>query len=120
MKILIAEDSEVMRQTVVRTLRQAGYGHCTLVEAVDGRDALTKVYEEDPDLVLSDWNMPRMTGIALLSALRSSGDARPFGFVTARSSGPMRDIAVRAGALFLIATPVSSAMLRAALEPVLG
>jgi two-component system chemotaxis response regulator CheY len=119
-KILVADDSADMRQTVVRSLRRAGYGHCQIVEAVDGRDALTKVYEQDPDLVLSDWNMPQMTGIALLSTLRSAGDQRPFGFVTARGSGPMRDVAVRAGALFLIAMPVTTAVLRAALEPVLG
>jgi two-component system chemotaxis response regulator CheY len=120
MKILVADDSRVMRQIVVRALRQAGYGHCEVVEAVDGKDALSKVQEENPDLVLSDWNMPEMTGIDLLATLRSSGDGRPFGFVTSEGSGPMRDTAERAGALFLIAKPFTSEAFRAALEPVLG
>lgn len=120
MKILVADDSEVMRRRVVRTLQEAGYGDCAVIEAVDGRDALTKVYEENPDLVLSDWNMPGMSGIALLSALRSSGDRRPFGFVTSRSSASMREIAIRAGALFLIAMPFTAVAFRAELEPVLG
>jgi two-component system chemotaxis response regulator CheY len=120
MKILVADDSRVMRQIVVRALRQAGYGHCDVVEAVDGKDALSKVREENPDLVLSDWNMPEMTGIDLLATLRSAGDGRPFGFVTSEGSEPMRDTAERAGALFLIAKPFTSEAFRAALEPVLG
>jgi two-component system chemotaxis response regulator CheY len=120
MKILVADDSRVMRQIVVRALRQAGYGHCEVVEAENGRDALSKVHDENPDLVLSDWNMPEMTGLDLLSTLRQSGDARPFGFVTSEGSEPMRDTAQKAGALFLIAKPFTSDAFRAALEPVLG
>ena len=72
MKILVADDSRVMRQIVIRTLRQAGYDGHTVVEAQDGRDALEKVAAEQPDLVLSDWNMPEMNGIDCLRALRSS------------------------------------------------
>ena len=63
MKILVADDSRVMRQIVIRTLRQAGYDDHEIVEAEDGADALAKVGSEQPDLVLSDWNMPNMTGI---------------------------------------------------------
>lgn len=120
MKILVADDSRVMRQIVVRALRQAGYGHHDVVEACDGQDALSKVHEEQPDLVLSDWNMPNMSGLDLLSSLRSGGDTRPFGFVTSEGSPQMRDTAERAGAMFLIAKPFSSDMFRDALEPVLG
>jgi two-component system chemotaxis response regulator CheY len=120
MKILVADDSRVMRQIVVRALRQAGYGHCEVVEAENGRDALTKVHAENPDLVLSDWNMPEMTGLDLLASLRSAGDGRPFGFVTSEGSDPMRATAAQAGALFLIAKPFTSEAFREALEPVLG
>ena len=82
MKILIADDSRVMRQIVIRTLRQAGFDDHDIVEAEDGRDAYDKVQSEHHDLVLSDWNMPNMTGIECLQALRSSGSVVPFGFVT--------------------------------------
>src|SRR3954452_19947667 len=101
MKILVADDSRVMRQIVVRALRQAGYGHCEVIEAVDGQDALLKVHAEDPDLVLSDWSMPRMTGLDLLATLRRTGDHRPFGFVTSEATAPSRITAERAGAQFL-------------------
>ena len=77
MKILIADDSKVMRQIVLRTMRQAGFGHHDFVEAADGAEALDKVAAEAPDLVLSDWNMPNKTGIDLLRDLRGSGNAGP-------------------------------------------
>jgi two-component system chemotaxis response regulator CheY len=120
MKILVVDDSRVMRQIVVRTLRQAGFGHCEVVEATDGRDGFAKVQAEQPDLVLSDWNMPEMSGIDFLSALRASGDQRPFGFVTSEGSDPMRATAEQAGAMFLIAKPFTPETFRDALDPVLG
>ncbi|NYI99834.1 two-component system chemotaxis response regulator CheY [Nocardioides thalensis] len=105
MKILIADDSRVMRQIVVRTLRQAGHGGHDIVEAENGKQALELVQSEQPDLVLSDWNMPEMTGIDCLSALRASGSTVKFGFVTSEGSDEMRERAAAAGAAFLIAKP---------------
>jgi two-component system chemotaxis response regulator CheY len=120
MKILVADDSRVMRQIVTRTLRQAGFSGHDLVEAENGRAALETIQGERPDLVLSDWNMPEMTGIELLRELRSSGEQVPFGFVTSEGSPEMRQAAEDAGALFLIAKPFTPEAFREALEPVLG
>jgi two-component system chemotaxis response regulator CheY len=107
-KILIADDSRVMRQIVIRTLRQAGFDDHDIVEAEDGRDAYDKVQSEKPDLILSDWNMPNMTGIECLEALRNAGSTVPFGFVTSEGSEEMRGKAADAGALFLIAKPFTA------------
>jgi two-component system chemotaxis response regulator CheY len=120
MKILVADDSRVMRQIVVRTLRQAGYDDVDIVEAEDGADCLVKVGTESPDLVLSDWNMPNMLGIDCLRALRARGSAVPFGFVTSEGSPEMRAEADAAGALFLIAKPFTADTFRDALDPVLA
>ena len=120
MKILIADDSRVMRQIVIRTLRQAGYDGHDIVEAEDGRDAYDKVQSESPDLVLSDWNMPNMTGLECLQALRSSGSSVPFGFVTSEGSEEMRGKAADAGALFLIAKPFNEETFQDALEGVIA
>src|SRR3712207_1259123 len=119
-KILVADDSRVMRQIVIRTLRQAGYDDHEIVEAEDGRDAYDKVQSEHPDLVLSDWNMPNMTGIECLQALRSSGSGVPFGFVTSEGSAEMRDRASAAGALFLIAKPFNEETFKDALDGVIA
>lgn len=120
MKIVIADDSRVMRQIVTRTLRQAGFGHHDVVEAEDGVDALSKVVTEQPDLVLSDWNMPNKTGIELLRDLRGSENAVPFGFVTSEGSPEMRQVAEDAGALFLIAKPFTPETFESALTGVLA
>jgi len=120
MRILIADDSRVMRQIVKRTLRQAGYADAEVSEAENGQEALTAITAEAPDLVLSDWNMPEMTGIELLVALRAKGHAVPFGFVTSEGSPEMRAKAESAGALFLVAKPFTPDSFREALEPVLG
>ena len=120
MKILIADDSRVMRQIVVRTLRQAGLGGHDIVEAADGAAAFDVVTSEKPDLVLSDWNMPELTGIELLQRLRAAGQTVPFGFVTSEGSPQMREEAERAGALFLIAKPFTADTFADVLAPVLG
>jgi two-component system chemotaxis response regulator CheY len=120
MKILVADDSRVMRQIVIRTLRQAGYSGHDVVEAGDGKEALELVRSEAPDLVLSDWNMPEMNGIDLLTTLRASGSTVPFGFVTSEGSEDMRARAATAGALFLIAKPFTPETFGDALSGVLG
>jgi two-component system chemotaxis response regulator CheY len=118
-KILVTDDSRVMRQIVIRTLRQAGYDDHDVIQAENGREAFELVGSEKPDLVLSDWNMPEMTGLECLQALRASGSTVPFGFVTSEGSPEMRERAEGAGALFLIAKPFTADTFRDALDGVL-
>jgi len=108
MRILVVDDSRVMRSIVTRTLRQAGFDEHEIVEAGDGRQALDVISLDAPDVVLSDWNMPEMSGIELLQALRASGNQVPFGFVTSEGSPEMRKIASDSGAMFLIAKPFTA------------
>jgi two-component system chemotaxis response regulator CheY len=117
-KILIADDSRVMRQIIIRTLRQAGHGGHDVIEAEDGRQALALVQTEAPDLILSDWNMPEMNGIDCLTTLRGWGSTVPFGFVTSEGSDEMRRRAAAAGASFLIAKPFTPEALDEALRGV--
>ena len=63
MKILICDDSKAMRMIVKRTLRQAGFGDHEVLEAEDGAQGLAVAQAEAPDLILSDLNMPNMSGI---------------------------------------------------------
>ena len=120
MRVIVADDSRVMRQIVIRTLRQAGYGDWEVTEAPDGAVALQLALEQDPDLILSDWNMPEMTGIDMLRSLRAAGSDIPVAFVTSEGSDQMREIADAEGALFLIAKPFTAESFRDALEPVLA
>lgn len=120
MKILIVDDSRVMRQIVARTLRQAGYGAHAVVEAADGREALVAVHRHEPDVVLSDWNLPQLDGLELLAALRDSGNDVPFGFVTSECAPEMVARATAAGAAFVITKPFTAESFHEGLGPVLG
>jgi two-component system chemotaxis response regulator CheY len=107
-KILVVDDSKAMRMIVTRTLRQAGLGNHTIVEGCDGAEGLALVASESPDLVMSDWNMPNLSGIDFLRALRAQGNDVRFGFVTSESTDAMRATAEQAGALFLIGKPFTA------------
>jgi two-component system chemotaxis response regulator CheY len=105
MKILIVDDSRAMRRIVQRTLRQAGFKGHDIVEAENGAEAFELVKSEQPDLILSDWHMPVMSGIEFKRALNDAEIATPFGFVTSENTQEMREIAAEAGADFLLAKP---------------
>lgn len=120
MKILIADDSRAMRQVVAHMLREAGFRGHDIIEAANGSLALDAAKAEQPDLIISDWNMPTMTGIEFLVKLREDGQATPFGFVTTEVSEQMRQTALDAGASFLIGKPFTSDDFQDALEDILG
>jgi two-component system chemotaxis response regulator CheY len=105
MRVLVVDDSKAMRMIVIRTLRQSGIRIAEIREAEDGAQGLAAVAEWKPHLVLSDWNMPNMTGIEFLTALRSSGNSTTFGFVTSESGSAVREQALAAGASFLLVKP---------------
>ncbi len=108
MKILVVDDSRAMRRIVSRTIRQAGYEGHDIVEAENGREALGVVEAEKPDLILSDWHMPEMTGLEFLKALNEKGLEIPFGFVTSECTTEMVEAATEAGAMFLLAKPFTA------------
>lgn len=119
-KVLVVDDSKAMRMIVVRTLRQAGFDEIQATEAVNGKDALSKLETESFDLVLSDWNMPEMSGIELCTALKATRPSVKLGFVTSEGTASMRDQAREAGALFLIGKPFTVEAFQMALRPYLA
>ena len=120
MKILVVDDSKAMRMIVQRTLRQAGYGDAAMTEAANGKEALDVLRRESFDVVLSDWDMPEMSGIQLLEAVRAEKIAVRFGFVTSEGTTPMREQAAAAGALFLVAKPFTVESFQDAMKTALG
>lgn len=116
MKILIVDDSRAMRRIIHRTLRQAGFNHLEIIEAADGAEALELARGTRPDLILSDWHMPRMSGLEFKRALNEAGIGIPFGFVTSENTHEMRQLAEEAGADFLLAKPFTPGDMSLALE----
>jgi two-component system chemotaxis response regulator CheY len=118
MQILVVDDSKAMRSIVMRAVRQAGYD-VQFVEACNGAEALQTIRAKTPNLVLADWNMPEMSGIELLQALRKEGNQVRVGFVTSESDASARDLAFQSGASFMINKPFTPDALKAALGPVM-
>jgi len=85
-KILCVEDEDFLREDLREELEDAGYD---VVTACDGRDAIERIGEEKPDLILCDMMMPEMDGEALLVHIRSAMPALsdvPFIFLTAKGT----------------------------------
>lgn len=72
MRILVVDDSKVARAVIRKVLGEIGYS--VVHEATDGVEAMVKLRESTFDLVMTDWNMPRMDGIELVREVRDSPD----------------------------------------------
>ena len=85
MRVLIVDDFSTMRRIVKNILRQLGFNN--VVEADDGTSAWEILNREKIEFIVSDWNMPQMTGIELLRRVRSSEQhaETPFLMVTAEA-----------------------------------
>lgn len=85
MRVLIVDDFSTMRRIIRNILRQLGFNN--VVEADDGTTAWEVLNREKIDFIVSDWNMPNMTGIELLRKVRSSEQHGnlPFLMVTAEA-----------------------------------
>ena len=119
MDILIVDDSKAMRGIVMRAVKAAGFADATYHEAGNGAEALAAVRAAQPDLVLTDWNMPEMSGFELIQKLRADGNAVKVGLVTSESDPALRQRAIDAGALFILSKPFTPDAVKAALQPVL-
>ncbi|WP_320008902.1 chemotaxis response regulator CheY [Maridesulfovibrio sp.] len=86
MKVLVVDDFATMRRIIKNILRQIGFTN--IVEADDGTTAWETLNKDDSiQFIVSDWNMPQMTGIELLRKVRSSEEFAdiPFLMVTAEA-----------------------------------
>ncbi|MEZ6086779.1 MAG: response regulator [Pirellulaceae bacterium] len=95
-KVLLVDDSGVMRKIILRALNAVGV--TDVVEAADGVEALEHFKAEEIDLVLSDWNMPNMNGLDLLKAIRATGSKVPLIMITTESEQARVLQAIQAGA----------------------
>jgi two-component system chemotaxis response regulator CheY len=74
MNILVVDDFSTMRRIITNVLRQLGFD--SISEAEDGAKALQKLESESFDFVITDWNMPQMSGLDLIKAIRASEDEK--------------------------------------------
>ena len=115
MRVLVVDDSRAMRMLVKHALRQAGH-EADVIEAADGAQALESLANGEFDVVLSDWNMPNVTGLELLQAARAAGYVKRFVLVTSEWVPEAREQASEAGADALVTKPFTADQIAAALR----
>ena len=108
MKILIVDDMVTMRRIVNNVLKQLGFSN--IDEAENGQDGLQKLKSSKYDFVVSDWNMPVMTGIDMLRAIRADEQLKaiPVLMVTAEAQQKNLVEAVQAGVSNYIVKPFTA------------
>jgi two-component system chemotaxis response regulator CheY len=118
MKILVVDDFATMRRIVKNVLKQIGF--TKIVEADDGSTALAVLQKDKIDLIVSDWNMPKVTGLELLKTVRSdeSMKAIPFLMVTAEAQKDYVIQAVQAGVSNYVVKPFTAEALKEKLEKI--
>ena len=108
MKILVVDDFSTMRRIVRNLLKELGFSN--VYEAEDGVDALKKLRADTFDFVVSDWNMPNMTGIDLLREIRKDAALKhlPVLMVTAEAKKENIIEAAQAGASGYVVKPFTA------------
>lgn len=119
-KVLVVDDFATMRRIVKNVLKQIGFTNIT--EADDGSTALEQLKSGSFDLIISDWNMPKMTGLDLLKTVRGMDEYKniPFLMVTAEAQKQNVVEAVQAGVSNYVVKPFTADQLTEKLEKILG
>jgi len=114
MKILVVDDFSTMRRIVRNLLVELGFTNTLIQEADDGENALTALRSQPFDLVVTDWNMPNMTGIDLLRAIRAEAALKglPVLMVTAENNRDQIIAAAQAGVNGYIVKPFTAVTLK--------
>lgn len=118
MKILVVDDFSTMRRIVKNLLKELGFSHFD--EADDGSTAWPMVQTGKYDFIVSDWNMPQMTGLQLLKNVRADAKLKdtPFLLITAEAKRSQILEAAQAGVDGYIVKPFTAATLNAKIQKI--
>ncbi|AFN75351.1 Chemotaxis CheY-like receiver protein [Melioribacter roseus P3M-2] len=121
LKFLVVDDSVTMRRIVANSLKSIGYEN--FVEASDGKEALTKLNSDDTiNFVITDWNMPEVSGLELVKAIRSDEKKQSIPILMVTTRGLKEDIleALQAKVNNYIVKPFTPQILREKIEQILA
>lgn len=118
MRVLVVDDFSTMRRIVKNLLRDLGFTNT--VEADDGKTALPILEAGGIDFLVTDWNMPGMTGIDLLKAVRANPDLvdLPVLMVTAEAKREQIIMAAQAGVNAYVIKPFTAATLKGKIDKI--
>ena len=105
MKVLVVDDFATMRRIVKGVLKQLGFSN--IIEAEDGSLALEELKREEIGLIVSNWNMPNMSGLDLLKAVRGDENLKGTPFIMVTAEGQKENVveAAKAGVSSYIIKP---------------
>ncbi|MES9995513.1 response regulator [Desulfovibrio aminophilus] len=120
MRILVVDDFSTMRKIIKNILRQLGFTN--VIEADDGSTGWESLNRENVDFIISDWNMPKMSGIEFLRKVRASEEYAelPFLMVTAEAQQENIIEAVQAKVSNYIVKPFTPETLNQKIQKIFG
>lgn len=120
MRFLVVDDSPTMRRIVINALKTFDYND--FLEAGDGDEALKQLDEHKVDFVITDWNMPNMTGLELTKAIRSSESLMHLPILMVTTRGLKSDIieALKAKVNNYVVKPFTPQILKEKLDAILA
>ena len=118
MKVLVVDDFATMRKIVRNILKQIGFSN--IVEADDGANALEIIKSEKVDFVVTDWNMPNMTGLELLQSIRATDNAKDLPVLMVTAEGLANNVvdAVKAGVDNYVVKPFTAETVQTKIEQI--
>jgi len=118
----VIDDAQVVREVVVRNLKKIGFLDNNIFEAEDGLDGVKLLRAQKIDLIISDWNMPKMDGLELLRTIKDYPElaAIPFIMITSESEKDKVDEAFKAGVNQYICKPFKPGYFEEKIQQTLG
>ena len=119
-KVLVVDDFATMRRIVKGALKQLGFKD--IIEAEDGKAALDELKKEKVGLIVSDWNMPNMTGLELLKIVRSDESLKDIPFLMVTAEGQKDNVveAIKSGVSNYVVKPFTPDTFSEKLQKVFG
>lgn len=119
MKFLVVDDSPTMRRIMINSLK--GIGFEDVIEAGDGEEAFGMLGKNTVDFIITDWNMPNMTGIDLTKKIRTTDEMKNIPIIMVTTRGQKEDIlqALKANVNNFIVKPFTPQILREKIAAVL-
>ncbi len=121
MQILVVDDSRIMRSVLKNILKEKQIGENAILEASDGVEALKILKSNKIDLMLLDWNMPRLNGIELVKIVRAEEELKNIPIIMVTSEAARYNVmeAIKAGVTDYIIKPIRGEIVHKKLEELL-
>jgi two-component system, chemotaxis family, chemotaxis protein CheY len=121
-RVVVIDDAIVVREVIIRNLTKIGFEPNNIFEAEDGLEGINLLRAERVDLIISDWNMPKMDGLELLRTIKDYPELAniPFIMITSESEKEKVDEAFKAGVNQYIFKPFKPAYFNEKIQQTLG